>query len=324
MLEDAMHSRRSWPLIARHLITSCVVVASLGIGVGVLAGSPASDPGPWDLSVDSYGLGTVSITANLAVTLAAEPVVVTTGNQVTYVLTATNYGPDEALSVTVTDDLPASVTFVSCQTTGAGVCGGAGNSRTVTFASLAPGQSETVSLVASVDCAIGDGTVISNTASIAADASTPDPSPGDNTATAVIAASNPPPVITCPADITGAYPIEAFPVRVDSGASATDNCPDVALVYDPIAVNAGGAPPIQVMAIDSGGASATCQFGVWFLVETTTTVGDATGQYGDPVNICATVDPPTVSGRVQFSIDGTVWSGSPYPPYCLWTGPLDP
>src|SRR6185437_3618522 len=92
--------------------------------------------------------------ADLAITKTDSPDPVTTGSDLTYTVTVTNNGPDTATSVTVTDNLPAETTFVSCSSTGGGVCGGSGNNQTVTFASLASGQSETITFVANVNCSI--------------------------------------------------------------------------------------------------------------------------------------------------------------------------
>ena len=49
-----------------------------------------------------------------------------TGGTLTYTLTVTNLSTDPALSVTLTDPLPAGVTFASCVATAGGVCGGIG------------------------------------------------------------------------------------------------------------------------------------------------------------------------------------------------------
>jgi uncharacterized repeat protein (TIGR01451 family) len=103
--------------------------------------------------------------ADLSITKAASPEPVVTGSDVTYTITLTNNGPNAAQSVTVSDNLPTQTTLVSCNATGGGVCGGTGNNRTVTFSSLASGASATITLVATVNCAVADGFVISNTAS---------------------------------------------------------------------------------------------------------------------------------------------------------------
>jgi len=107
---------------------------------------------------------------------------------VTYTVTVTNNGPDAATSVTVTDNLPPETTFVSCASTGGGVCGGSGNNRTVTFPLLTSGQSETITFVANVNCSVADGTAISNTATVSS--FTPDPDLANNSATATTTASN--------------------------------------------------------------------------------------------------------------------------------------
>ncbi len=128
------------------------------------------------------------------VALAASPSVVLTGSNVTYTITVANGRPVQADNVTVTDALPAGLSFVSCAATGGGQCGGSGNNRTVTFPTLAGNSTQTITLVAAVDCATVDGAGITNTVTIAS--ATPDYDSGNNTASAAITASNPPPVIS--------------------------------------------------------------------------------------------------------------------------------
>lgn len=296
-----MHSRRVRSGFGKRIVVSGLALATIVIGGAVITGSAGAEAA-----------------ADLAIALSENPVAVT-GTEITYVITATNNGPDEAVSVIVIDDLPASLAFVSCQATGGGLCGGSGNSRTVGFASLAAGQSETITLAAWVDCAVADGTAIINTATIAADPSSPDDGPSDNAATAVTTASNPPPTITCPADIMGgAYPANAFPVQVDFEASAADNCPDVAVLYQPPTKTFGPGMNVAFSTVvDSGGASASCAFNVLVQIETTTTVEDASGQYSDQVWICASVDPPTAPGRIDFWIDGNARGSSTHRPACI-------
>jgi uncharacterized repeat protein (TIGR01451 family) len=118
--------------------------------------------------------------ADLGITKTDSPDPVTTGSDVTYTITVTNNGPATATSVVVTDNLPANVTFVSCASTGSGVCGGSGNNRTVTFASLANGDSATITLVATANSA--GGTTIDNTATISS--ATTDSNSANNSATA--------------------------------------------------------------------------------------------------------------------------------------------
>jgi uncharacterized repeat protein (TIGR01451 family) len=162
--------------------------------------------------------------ADLEITKSDSPDPVTTGSDLTYTITVTNNGPDAATSVTVTDTLPAETTFVSCSSTGGGVCGGSNNNRSISFASLASGQSETVTLVANVDCALADGSQISNTATVSS--LTDDPNLMDNSATTTTTAFNPPPTITgATADPSVLWPPNHRMVNVTVSYDVTDNCP---------------------------------------------------------------------------------------------------
>jgi uncharacterized repeat protein (TIGR01451 family) len=187
-------------------------------GNGVPFGRPFANHDPIFFNV------CVAPIADLSVTKTASPDPVTTGNDLTYTVTVTNNGPDPATSVTVTDNLPPETTFVSCSSTGGGVCGGSGNNRTVTFALLPSGASETITFVANVNCSVADGTVISNTATVSS--STPDPDPINNSATATATASNPPPTITgAAADPSVLWPPNHRMVNVTVSYDVTDNCP---------------------------------------------------------------------------------------------------
>jgi uncharacterized repeat protein (TIGR01451 family) len=161
--------------------------------------------------------------ANLSITKGDAPDPVTTGGTLTYTLTVSNPGPDTAANVTVTDTLPSEVVFVSCSSTGSGTCGGSGNARTVSFASLDNGATETITLTATVVCTVADGTVVSNTATIGSD--TIDPDTSDNSSTATTQASNPAPVVTAPTvDKTTLWPANHQMVPVTVTYSASGNC----------------------------------------------------------------------------------------------------
>ncbi len=142
-----------------------------------------SSSNPQNLSTGCINTGE----ADLSITKTDSPDPVINGSNVTYTITVTNSGPATATSVVVTDNLPLNVTYVSCLSTGAGVCGGTGNNRTVTFASLAASASETITLVATANGPAG--TPISNTASVSS--ATTDPNPGNDSATATTAVNNP-------------------------------------------------------------------------------------------------------------------------------------
>jgi uncharacterized repeat protein (TIGR01451 family) len=148
--------------------------------------------------------------ADLSLSKVAPLDPVLAGNDLTYAITVTNNGPDDATSVTVTDPLPAELSFVSCSATGGGVCGGAGNNRMVTFSSLAAGTSATITIEAAVDAAMPDGANVINTASVTS--ATFDPTSANNSATATTAVIN-------QADLAVTKTVSASAVQV--GANVT-------------------------------------------------------------------------------------------------------
>ncbi len=111
--------------------------------------------------------------ADLSVTVTDSPDPVLQGNDVTYTVTVTNGGPDPAVGVTVTDQIPLSVTFRSA-TPSQGTCSEQDDTVTCSLGDLAAAGSATVSIVATTDA---HGT-ITTTASVAS--STEDPDELDN------------------------------------------------------------------------------------------------------------------------------------------------
>ncbi|MGZ7090219.1 MAG: beta-propeller fold lactonase family protein, partial [Candidatus Angelobacter sp.] len=124
--------------------------------------------------------------ADLALTQTASPTTLESGSNVTYTITVTNNGPD-ATSATVVDNLPSGASLVSCASTGGGVCNNSPqlNPHTVTFASLASGETETITIVAATSASLLNGASLSNTVSIG-NKSAVDPNPANNSATATI------------------------------------------------------------------------------------------------------------------------------------------
>jgi uncharacterized repeat protein (TIGR01451 family) len=130
--------------------------------------------------------------ADLAITKKDSPDPVITGSDITYTITVTNNGVADSQNVTITDNLPAEVSFVSCNATGGGICGGSGNNRTVTYPSLVSGASATITLVGTANSAAG--TTITNTVTV--NSVTPDLNAGNNTSTESTAVEAPMPSLT--------------------------------------------------------------------------------------------------------------------------------
>jgi uncharacterized repeat protein (TIGR01451 family) len=150
---------------------------------------------------------------------------VTAGKNLTYTITLTNNGPDAADSVTFTDILPEATIFNSCEATGGGICSGVENNRTVTFASLAPGASATITLIVNVKCSVSNGVIVNNTATIGS--ATFDPEQSNNTVTTATTVSNPPPIITLNPPISLWPPNHNYHnvTVAQMVKSVTDNCP---------------------------------------------------------------------------------------------------
>jgi uncharacterized repeat protein (TIGR01451 family) len=112
--------------------------------------------------------------ADLALTKTDSRDPAPTGRNLTYVLVVTNNGSDAASGVSLTDQLPPSMTFVSA-TSSQGTCIRLAGTVTCSLGTLASGTSVTVEIVVTP----GSAGRITNTASVTA--STPDPSALNNT-----------------------------------------------------------------------------------------------------------------------------------------------
>jgi uncharacterized repeat protein (TIGR01451 family) len=114
--------------------------------------------------------------ADMAIVKTGTPNPVTEGTPLTYTLTVTNSGPASATNVTVTDTLPSVVTYLSTSTT-QGSCSEAGGTVTCLLGTMANAVTATISIL-TIPNAAG---VVTNTATVAADQT--DPNPTNNTST---------------------------------------------------------------------------------------------------------------------------------------------
>jgi len=118
--------------------------------------------------------------ADLALTKADTPDPVFSGGpELSYTLEVANNGPDGATGVTVTDPLPAGVTFDRV-TAGTGTCAETAGVVSCSVGALASGSSTSISIVVIPDV-VTDPTVVTNTATVAG--TEEDPVPGNNSAT---------------------------------------------------------------------------------------------------------------------------------------------
>ena len=152
--------------------------------------------------------------ADLSVVKTA-PATVDAGTNLTYSITVTNAGPDDAQVVDLNDPLPAGSTFVTgSQTAGpAFACTtpavGAGGTVDCTIATLIAGDSATFSLTVFVPAGATPGGIGSNTATLSSVTADPDASNNSSTATTTITAS---------ADLSVT---KTAPATVDAGTNLT-------------------------------------------------------------------------------------------------------
>jgi CSLREA domain-containing protein len=162
---------------------------------------------------DGQGIGTIvnddSITiADLSLALADAPDPVSKSSALAYTLAVSNLGPSTASSVSVTDTLPAGVTFQSAGGSG-WACGFASGIVTCTLPSLAVGPAPVITIVVTAPATAG---TISDSASVTS--TTTDPVAGNNSQTVSTTVVNcqRPPAIT---------DLSLSPLNIDSGAPFT-------------------------------------------------------------------------------------------------------
>lgn len=256
--------------------------------------------------------------SDLRITKTDAPDPVVAGQDLTYTLTVTNDGPATAQAVTVTDTLPAGVTFVS-----APGCTEAGGVVTCDVGPLLSGQSVVIAIQVHVPSgflgAAASGT-IANTATVAA-ANQGDPNPGNNTATAtttVLARADLAVTKVCKPDSSAQAGQEAFcDIHVDNlgPSDAVDvSLQDVLTSATPFSVTGVSVTPSGTCVPTSGGPltafTTTCDLGAEpaggrSTIRVTVTAADVA-----EINDVATVSSPTpdpdtsnnqATGKVVFA-----------------------
>ena len=157
----------------------------------------------------------------------ADPVDV--GDNITYTVTVSNNGPDDATGVSLMDTLPASVNFVSA-TPSQGMCAEAGGLVTCNLGALANGNSATITIVVTTTA----NALITNTATVTADGA--DTNPANNqasqtTSVGVLAelilsmADSPDPVAVVTGNLTYTVTVANAGPNQATGVVVTDTLP---------------------------------------------------------------------------------------------------
>ena len=166
--------------------------------------------------------------ADLSLTSAAAPSPVVSGANFTVTLDAANAGPLHAGAVSVTGETPSGTTFVGATAapgwTALTPATGATGALSFADTEMEVGATPQFTVTLGTNCAVPDGSSIGFNAAIAS-ATTPDLTPGNNSTSAPVLVSNPPPTI----DAVSASPALLWPpnhkmVDVTIAYTTTDNC----------------------------------------------------------------------------------------------------
>lgn len=127
---------------------------------------PHSDIGAFEFAPPS---------ANLALTSQTSAAQILAGGSFTYTVQLSNAGPDDAEDVVFTDAAPAGITFTSCTST-EGTCTISGVGASLNLATLADGDTVTITIQATLSATVTDGTTLVNSPSVTSSTSDPDTS----------------------------------------------------------------------------------------------------------------------------------------------------
>jgi uncharacterized repeat protein (TIGR01451 family) len=167
---DPLGAVSSYPVISITVSVGQSAAATLVNTVTVSGG------GELNITNDTAS-DTVSIvsSSDMAITKTASPNPIKQGNTLTYTLNVTNNGPSDANNVTVTDTLPATVSYISATPT-QGTCSQAAGKVTCLLGTMNSGTSTTITIQVT---AVTPSSAVNN-ASVTADQ--PDPNSSNNTA----------------------------------------------------------------------------------------------------------------------------------------------
>jgi len=265
---------------------------------------------------------TVIAEADLAVTKTG-PAAAVAGNTITYTVTLSNNGPDAAPLATLTDALPAGLSFVSQQQTAGPtfMLANTGNTINNSIVSMAAGTTASFEITAAVSASVTPGSTLSNTAS--ASLSIADPVPGNNSATANSTVYVAPAITSgnaasftmgTPGSFTvtaSGYPTPAISQSgtLPTGVTFVNNGDGTATLAGTPAPGTAGSYPLTITASNASGIDASQNFTL--TVQKTAAAVSVTADinpsvFGQAVSFTATVTSTagTPTGVVQFTLNG--------------------
>jgi uncharacterized repeat protein (TIGR01451 family) len=179
------------PLAVGNAVFTLVVTVDPSVDTEITNVAAASSTTPDPEPENEVGIATTAVatSADLSVTKVDTPDPVAAGTNLTYTITVTNAGPDNAANVLLSDTLPAGTTFQSLSAPWSCSTPGVGNSGSIDCSnpSFAPG-SAVFTLTVGVDSGVANGTVLTNP--VAVTSATTDPNPGNESASADTTVTN--------------------------------------------------------------------------------------------------------------------------------------
>ena len=170
-------------------ITITVTPGSAG-NITNTASVTADQPDPNQANNSATNAITInSANADMRVTMSHSPEPVTLGQNLSYFINVSNSGPSTATNATLTDTLPAGVTFVSA-TTSQGTCNQAAGTVSCSLGTFSPGGNAFINITVTP----GSAGTTTNTASVTADQT--DFVPANNSATNMVTTVTGPPLQT--------------------------------------------------------------------------------------------------------------------------------
>jgi uncharacterized repeat protein (TIGR01451 family) len=208
--------------------------APAGSTISNTAGASTDTADPKGPNNSSTATTTVKPTADLALTKSDSPDPVTAGSNLTYTIGLSNNGPSPASDVNLSDDVPSGTGFVSMSAAAGFSCttpaAGAGGKVTCSSSSMASGASGSFTLVVHVAPSLPSGTTLSNTATVSATES--DPNPGNESATSSTTVSTSADLSTSvsdSADPVAAGDVVTYHVRLHNGGPSDSAQPRLAM-----------------------------------------------------------------------------------------------
>jgi uncharacterized repeat protein (TIGR01451 family) len=216
------------PPVVDEYVYDSVVYAQHAYGIGVYEASLTAacvNSGCDDTATTQVEV--VDCAVDLGITKSDSPDPVEAGNNLTYNILVTNYGPGDATGVVMTDTLPSRADFVSA-TPAQGSCSESAGVVTCDLGDIPNGGSVGITIVVTPWCPDPTGdpcaALIYNMAEVACNEEEPDPNVYLNTAATdtTVEDTTDPVFDSCPADVT----VECDAVPAVPTLTATDNCDD--------------------------------------------------------------------------------------------------